>query len=78
MFDRTKEHLGSSDAVIIRARRILLDWVRDHQKGKPLEILSGKVEWSKIRALSIRWKGKRWQEIDSFSPPEQLPIEHMT
>ena len=75
--DRTNEHLGASDTVIIRARRVLLDWVRDHQSGKPLEILSSAIEWSKIRALSIRWKGRPWQEIDSFSPPEQLPIENM-
>ncbi len=32
--DRSKEHLGMSDAAVIRLRRLLLDTLRDAHEGK--------------------------------------------
>jgi hypothetical protein len=33
IYDRTQERLGTSDMMIIRTRRLLLNLVRNHEKG---------------------------------------------
>jgi len=68
--DRTREYLGSCDAVLIRARRILLKAVRDFQAGKPPFGQDTDVDYSKIRALAIRYpKEQDWRTFDPFNPP---------
>jgi len=34
IYDRTKEHLGTTDVAVIAARRLLLDAARDVQGGR--------------------------------------------
>jgi phthalate 4,5-dioxygenase oxygenase subunit len=69
--DRTREYLGSCDAVIIRARRMLLKAVRDFQAGKAAFGQGEEVDYSKIRALAITYpQSVDWREIDTRNPPD--------
>ena len=34
IYDRTQEHLGTTDAMVIRTRRKVLDAIRAHEAGK--------------------------------------------
>ena len=68
--DRTAEYLGSSDAVIVRARRMLLDALGAHASGKLPFGLDGDLDYSRIRALAIRFPcGLDWRQIDPLAPP---------
>jgi phthalate 4,5-dioxygenase oxygenase subunit len=71
--DRTREYLGSSDVVIIRSRRMLLEAARGFKQGKPAPWQDDSIDFDKVRAIAIRFKGMPWTEIDSFNPPEPLP-----
>jgi hypothetical protein len=69
--DRTAEYLGSSDAVIVRARRMLLDALDEHKAGKLPFGLGENLDYSRIRALAIRFPGETdWRGIDPFDPPK--------
>jgi hypothetical protein len=50
--DRTIEHLGVSDAAIVKIRRLMLQTLRDHAAGKPLPGLEP-ASW---RVRSARFK----------------------
>ena len=77
IMDRTKEFLGSSDAVVVRTRRMLLQALDDHQKGKLPFGLDQDVDYRKIRALSVRYpKGVDWKDIDVHNP--QGALERLT
>ncbi len=69
--DRTKEYLGTSDVVIVRFRRMLLDALERHSRGElPFGIGEG-LDFSRIRALAIRYPGNfDWKGIDTFNPPQ--------
>ncbi len=68
--DRTREYLGTSDAVIVRARRMLFEALRQHEGGKLPFGLDGAADYRRIRALAIRFPhGTNWLEIDPFDPP---------
>ena len=67
--DRTREYLGTSDAVIVRARRMLFDALRDHA-GASCRSGSTGLDYRRIRALAIRFPpGTNWLTIDPFDPP---------
>jgi phthalate 4,5-dioxygenase len=69
--DRTAEYLGSSDAVIVRARRMLLDALDEHKAGKLPFGLGEDLDYSRIRALAIRFPREiDWRGIDPFDPPK--------
>jgi len=71
--DRTREYLGSSDQIIIRVRRTMLQAARDYQQGKPPLGLAQRLDYSRIRALAIRFRNERdWRELDSMNPPPRL------
>ncbi len=71
--DRSQEFLGSSDAVIGRARRMLLTALKEHEEGKLPFGLDGSVDYSTIRALSIRVpKTLNWQQINPLDPPGEV------
>ena len=71
--DRSQEFLGSSDAVIGRARRMLLAALKEHEQGKLPFGLDGSVDYGSIRALSIRLpKTLNWEGIDPFDPPQEV------
>jgi len=68
--DRTREYLGSSDQVIIRVRRMLLDGVRAFQAGKPAFGQAQPLDYSRVRATAVRiTKDTDWREVDSINPP---------
>jgi phthalate 4,5-dioxygenase len=70
VMDRTREQLGSSDATIVRARRLLLEAARHHRAGEPPW---SAAELAGVRALAIRVAaGANWREIDTLDPPESL------
>jgi phthalate 4,5-dioxygenase oxygenase subunit len=62
IYDRSKEHLGTSDLAVVRMRRLMLDSVKRFQKGeKPLG-LAQRIDYAKLRAeegmvaLSKSWR----------------------
>jgi phthalate 4,5-dioxygenase oxygenase subunit len=61
--DRSREHLGTSDQAIITCRRILLDVLRDFERGiEPLGV--DPRTYRNVRAADIVIpKDRRWQEI---------------
>ena len=68
--DRTREYLGSSDTIIIRTRRMLLDAVRKFQAGKPAFGQDQEIDYSRIRAIAAKYPANgNWLEVDSFNPP---------
>jgi phthalate 4,5-dioxygenase len=71
IYDRSKEFLGSSDAVIVRARRFLLQALDEHAHGKLPFGLDQDIDYSEIRGLAIRYpKGTDWKTIDIKKPPK--------
>jgi phenylpropionate dioxygenase-like ring-hydroxylating dioxygenase large terminal subunit len=71
--DRTAEFLGTSDAVIVRARRHLLNALREHAEGKLPFGLDQEVDYGKIRALAIRLpEATSWLTVDPFDPPASI------
>ena len=68
--DRSREFLGSSDAVIVRARRMLFNALAEHEAGKLPFGLDRDLDYGRIRALAIRLPGDcNWLEIDPLDPP---------
>jgi phthalate 4,5-dioxygenase len=68
--DRSQEFLGTSDAVIVRARRMLLEALREHEAGKLPFGLDQNLDYRRIRALSIRYSAStNWRDIDPLNPP---------
>ena len=70
VMDRSKEFLGSSDAVIVRTRRLLMQALEEHAQGKLPFGLDGPVDYRAIRSLAVRFpKGMDWKDIDIHNPP---------
>ena len=68
--DRSKEHLGSCDLVILRARSMLLRAVEKYRETGELSFVGPEVEFNKIRAISFAYpQGEDWKAIDAFNPP---------
>ncbi len=71
IMDRSKEFLGSSDAVIVRTRRLLLQALDEHAQGKLPFGLDQKVDYRSIRTLAVRFPaGMDWKDIDLRNPGE--------
>ena len=67
--DRSQEFLGTSDAVIVRARRLFLEALDAHAKGKLPFGLDQALDYSRIRSLAIRFAGNTdWRAIDPLNP----------
>jgi phthalate 4,5-dioxygenase oxygenase subunit len=72
--DRTREYLGSSDVVIIRVRRTLLEAVRRHQRGEKSVGSEQSCNLSRLRGLAIRYPATTdWRTLDADAPPPPLP-----
>jgi phthalate 4,5-dioxygenase len=70
--DRSKQHLGRCDLVILRARRMLLRAIEAYQGEGKISFTGEGVEFAKIRAISFAYpRGEDWKEIDAFNPPSQ-------
>jgi phthalate 4,5-dioxygenase oxygenase subunit len=75
ILDRTHEYLGSSDSTLIRFRRMMLAAVRAHKQGAPALGLDRPVDYSQIRAITLRNpKSVDWRQIDPLNPPASLPL----
>ncbi|HXQ49830.1 MAG TPA: hypothetical protein VN802_01945 [Stellaceae bacterium] len=69
--DRSAEYLGTSDAVIVRARRLLLDALDQHASGTLPFGLEAELDYSRIRGLAIRFpRATNWLDIDPLAPPK--------
>jgi len=68
--DRSREYLGSSDAVIVRARRMFFDALDAHAKGELPFGLDQAIDYRAIRALAVRFpQGTNWRTLDLKAPP---------
>jgi hypothetical protein len=68
--DRSREFLGSTDAVIVRARRMLIKALDEHAQGALPFGLDQAIDYRAIRALAIRFPhGTDWRGIDVKAPP---------
>ena len=74
--DRSREYLGSSDGIIIRARRLMLQAARAHQRdGTRAFGLDANLDYSRVRALAIRYPRQHdWRQFDLIHPPPTLPL----
>ncbi|MGZ5897672.1 MAG: Rieske 2Fe-2S domain-containing protein [Xanthobacteraceae bacterium] len=69
--DRSREYLGSSDAVIVRARKMFMNALDEHAKGKLPFGLDQDINYRAIRALAVRYPGGTdWKRIDTKNPPQ--------
>ncbi|MEA2953880.1 MAG: phthalate 4,5-dioxygenase [Alphaproteobacteria bacterium] len=50
LYDRSREHLGTSDLAIVRMRRLMLDSVKRFEKGETPLGLAHRVDYAKLRA----------------------------
>jgi len=61
--DRTVEQLGSSDTIIVKVRRLLLEAVHAFQQGKPAPWRDG-FNYQHIRSQSVTYaKGEDWRRF---------------
>jgi phthalate 4,5-dioxygenase oxygenase subunit len=72
IYDRSKEHLGTSDIAVARMRRIMLDGVRRFAAGEAPPVgLAEPVAYEKLHAEErMVPKGERWQ--DAIVDKEEL------
>jgi phthalate 4,5-dioxygenase oxygenase subunit len=65
IFDRSTEHLGSTDVAVVRMRRLMLQAVRGHMKdGKPPLGLNDDIPYDRLRAEeAIISRDTTWQEV---------------
>lgn len=62
--DRSQEYLGTCDRVIYRARRLLLDAVRQFDEDGTLSFTGARVDYTSIRALSFPFaKEENWRDV---------------
>lgn len=71
VMDRSQEFLGTSDAVIVRTRRMFLKALDDHARGI-LPFGAGEdIDYRAIRSLAIRFpKDTDWKSLDMKNPPQ--------
>ena len=63
IYDRTREHLGTSDTGIIQARRLLRESVRKLESDNQRPVSAGDPDAFKVRAMSLTIPaGADWQE----------------
>ena len=71
IYDRTKEHLGASDAAVARMRRRLIDAARGLAKGEEPPGLGRDVEWGKLRAQEATIRiDDDWRDVLSSTVSE--------
>ena len=67
--DRSTEFLGTCDVVIVRARRMLLEGLRQFQATGEAPFTGPDVAFSRIRAISYAYPaGQDWKQLDAFNP----------
>ena len=75
--DRTKENLGSSDIIIIKNRRYVLQMLTQIQNGEELSIEGYSIEeLNDLRGVAIRYADKiDWRDVDGKNPPVMAAAE---
>ena len=75
--DRTKENLGSSDIIIIKNRRYVLNMLMQIQSGEEPDIQGYSIEeLNDLRGVAIRYADKiDWRDIDGKNPPIMATAE---
>ena len=72
IIDRTREHLGATDAAVIRMRRLMIDSARRVQEGGEPLGLDKPVDYAGIRsAVATISKGTHWLSLVSDRPARQ-------
>ena len=72
--DRSIEHLGQADVVIIRARKLLIDAVHRFEQTGETSFAGDEVEFDRIRSLELTYPSRLdWRELDAFDPPIAMP-----
>ncbi|HLH78432.1 MAG TPA: Rieske 2Fe-2S domain-containing protein [Candidatus Binataceae bacterium] len=70
LVDRSREYLGSSDSIIIRVRRMLLEGIRAFEAGRAAPGFDQEVDYRQIRALGIRYPREQdWRCLGVANPP---------
>jgi phthalate 4,5-dioxygenase oxygenase subunit len=69
LYDRSKEHLGTSDAAVIRMRRLMIDSVRRfNETGAAPLGLTGPMPYDRIRAEELIIPlAQPWQSVGAFA-----------
>jgi phthalate 4,5-dioxygenase len=78
IYDRSKEHLGASDAAVIRMRRIMLDGVRRFiEEDAPAVGLAEPVDYTALRAeermvpLGVHWQDEMVATAGGANPRQE-------
>jgi nitrite reductase/ring-hydroxylating ferredoxin subunit len=70
IYDRTKEHLGTSDRAVIRLRRMLIDAAKDLAEGIEPPALAADKPYDRIRAAErIILPGEDWRLLGTDADP---------
>ena len=67
IFDRTQEHLGTSDKAVIFYRSLILRKLKEMDEGKPLPGLDPTLRYDQQRACS--WympSDERWRDVTRY------------
>ena len=68
--DRSKQHLGRCDLVILRTQSMLLRAIEAFKAEGKISFAGEDVDFARIRAISFAYPhGEDWKEIDAFNPP---------
>jgi len=74
--DRTKENLCSTDLIIAKARRKLLDALQDYENGKGMWGIPTEdkpFDYSRIRSIELILKpGDDWRSFDSITTADEI------
>jgi hypothetical protein len=63
IYDRTKEHLGTTDTGIARVRRLLLESVRKNDQGEvPVSVRQGQLLMKRAISITIP-EGADWEKL---------------
>ncbi len=71
IYDRTQEHLGTSDIAVIQHRRLLLRKMRDLEQGKPLPALDPALDFNLRGASCFMPSDQPWQHAIQFQEEQE-------
>jgi phthalate 4,5-dioxygenase len=72
IYDRRKEHLGTSDMAVVRMRRLMLQSVRDFMEGGKTPLgLGAALDYKKLRAEeALVPLDTPWQKLCRLGEPQ--------
>ena len=67
IYDRTKEHLGTSDVAVIRMRRLMIDAARGLENGEPPIGLGEPPDLSRLHAEEgVLPLSEPWEQLSTY------------